>query len=337
MQTPPTPARARRRWIPVLGLTLLSPVAAEYLIGYGDTIGRPKELLAGLLVLGPLYGTVAVLIREAVRRTGRGWPSMLLLGLAFGLIQAGIIDQSLFNDDYRDVPDWQETLRPTFVPGLGISAAMALNFLVGHMVWSFCAPVAVVEACVPRLADRPWLGRTGLIVLPLLYLAAAALIYQDHLRTEHFTAAPAQTAGTAAVALALGAAAFALPRRRPAERPAGTRAPAPWVVACCAAVALAVHQNVPPTWPGAAADAALLTVLGALLLRWSGRTGWGRKHVLAASGAALMVNALLSFVVEPLGHPSVAAKFATNAAITLGVMALLGWAHRSLRRHVATP
>ncbi|PAU44342.1 hypothetical protein [Streptomyces albireticuli] len=206
MQTPPTPARARRRWIPVLGLTLLSPVAAEYLIGYGDTIGRPKELLAGLLVLGPLYGTVAVLIREAVRRTGRGWPSMLLLGLAFGLIQAGIIDQSLFNDDYRDVPDWQETLRPTFVPGLGISAAMALNFLVGHMVWSFCAPVAVVEACVPRLADRPWLGRTGLIVLPLLYLAAAALIYQDHLRTEHFTAAPRASATAAVPAVCAGAA-----------------------------------------------------------------------------------------------------------------------------------
>lgn len=330
MQTPSTPVRARRRWIPVLGLTLLSPVAAEYLIGYGDTIGRPKELLAGLLILGPLYGMVAVLIREAVRRTGRGWPSMLLLGLAFGLVQAGLIDQSLFNDDYRDVPDWRETLRPTFVPGLGIGASMALNFLVGHMVWSFCAPIAVIEACAPRLADRPWLGRTGLIVLPLLYLGAAALIHQDHLRTEHFNASPARIAGTAAVVLALCAAAFALPRRRPAGT-TGTRAPAPWLVACCAAVALAAHQNVPPTWPGAAADAAVLTALGALLLRWSGRTGWGRKHVLAAGGAALMVNALLSFAVEPPGHPSAAAKFATNTALTLGVVALLGWAHRSLR------
>jgi hypothetical protein len=29
------------------------------------------------------------------RRTGRGWPAMLVLGLAYGLIEAGLIDQTL--------------------------------------------------------------------------------------------------------------------------------------------------------------------------------------------------------------------------------------------------
>ncbi|ARZ69162.1 hypothetical protein SMD11_3529 [Streptomyces albireticuli] len=50
-----------------------------------------------------------------------------------------------------------------------------------------------------------------------------------------------------------------------------------------------------------------------------------------------MVNTLPSFAAEPLGHPSAAAGFAANAVITLGVPALPGWAHRSLRRHVTTP
>src|SRR5581483_5865874 len=53
------------RWLPALGLLLLSPVCAEYLIGYDQIIGRPRELLAGLLILAPLYGAVAVMIREA--------------------------------------------------------------------------------------------------------------------------------------------------------------------------------------------------------------------------------------------------------------------------------
>jgi hypothetical protein len=34
-----------------------------------------------------LDGAPAVLIRETTPRAGRGWPSMLLLGLAFGLGQ----------------------------------------------------------------------------------------------------------------------------------------------------------------------------------------------------------------------------------------------------------
>ncbi|SNR42784.1 hypothetical protein [Actinomadura mexicana] len=46
-----------------------------------------------------LVVAVAVLIREAARRTGRGWPTIVLLGAAFGLVQAGLIDQSLFNPD----------------------------------------------------------------------------------------------------------------------------------------------------------------------------------------------------------------------------------------------
>jgi hypothetical protein len=70
-----------------------------------------------------------VLIREITRRTGRGWPTILLLGAAFGLVQAGLIDQSLFNPGYLDNDDptwaqaWREERQATLIPGLGISAS----------------------------------------------------------------------------------------------------------------------------------------------------------------------------------------------------------------------
>ena len=67
-----------RRWAAVAALVVLSPICAEYLIGYLEGADEPLGLLAGLLILAPLYGTVAVLIREVVRRTGRGWPTILL-------------------------------------------------------------------------------------------------------------------------------------------------------------------------------------------------------------------------------------------------------------------
>jgi hypothetical protein len=85
-------------------------------------------LLGWLWTFGPLYGAVAVLIGETTRRAGRGWPTILLLGAAFGLIQAGLIDQSLFNPGYLDNADptwaqaWRQERLATLIPGLGVSA-----------------------------------------------------------------------------------------------------------------------------------------------------------------------------------------------------------------------
>ena len=114
--------RWRERVWPVLGLFLFAPISAEYLLGYDNLIGRPVALLVGLLIFGPLYGVPAVLIREAARRTGRGWPTILLLSFAAGLVQAGLVDQGLFNASYRDIPHWDDMRLSTYLPGLGFSA-----------------------------------------------------------------------------------------------------------------------------------------------------------------------------------------------------------------------
>ncbi|MFH7595601.1 hypothetical protein WDV06_10935 [Streptomyces racemochromogenes] len=329
---PPAPKpTVLRRLLPALGLLLLAPVCAEYLIGYDQIIGRPLELLTGLLYLAPLYGTVAVLIRETARRTGRGWPTILLLSAAFGLVQAGLVDQSLFNPDFVDEPSWDRDRMPTYVPVLGVSVKQVLGFVGGHVIWSFAAPVAVVEACVPRLARRPWLGRAGTVVMAVLYLLAVVVFTHEHTRT--FMASPVRLGVTAAVVLALVAAAFAVPRR-PAgasRRTVSRRAVSPWAAGGAAVVLLAAHQLSPPTWTGAALDAAVLALGGGLLLWCSRAAGWGGHHVPAVAGAALLVNAGLSFAVDPLGEVSLTVKYTVNAALTVAVLALLAGAHLRVR------
>lgn len=183
-----------RRLAPVMGLLLLSPICAEYLIGYDQIIGRPLELLTGLLLLAPLYGTVAVMIREVTRRAGRGWPTILLLSAAFGLIQTGLIDQSLFNPDFVDEPSWDRDRLPTLISGLGVSAKYVLGFVGGHVIWSFGAPIAVVEACAPRQACCPWLGKVGMTVVIVLYALAVLVFFNEH--TKKFMASPAQLGTT---------------------------------------------------------------------------------------------------------------------------------------------
>ncbi|MGV9245497.1 hypothetical protein [Streptomyces sp. NPDC003710] len=325
----PSPTQMRSlsgRLAPAAGLLVLSPICAEYLIGYDQIIGRPLELLSGLLFLAPLYGTAAVMIREVTRRTGRGWSTILLLSAAFGLIQAGLVDQSLFNPDFIDDPSWDQQRLPTLLPALGISAGQVLNFVVGHMIWSFTAPIAVLEACVPRPTERPWLRKRGMSLMLALYVLAVSLFFHEH--TRHFLASPEQLGTTAAIAIALASTAFAIPRPSTA-RPG--RVPSPWLVGGTAVVLLAVHQLVPATWLGSAIDVLALVSLGGLVGWWSARERWERVHTLAVGGAALVVNAALSFAVEPLGHVSYAAKYTANTVLMLAVLALLFWARQRLR------
>ncbi|MFD3875736.1 hypothetical protein [Streptomyces sp. NPDC058623] len=319
-----------RRLGPIVGLLLLSPICAEYLIGYLEVMGRPVDLLIGLLVLAPLYGTAAVMIREVIRRTGRGWPSILLLGAAFGVIQAGLVDQSLFNPDFVDEPSWDSERLPTVIPALGISVNHVLDFVAGHVIWSFAAPIAVIESCAPRVADRPWLGRVGMGVMVVLYGLAVLVIFHEH--TGDFMASPTQLGAAAAAAVALAAAALLVPHR-PALRRSGW-VPAPWLVGSIAVVLMTVHHLLPASPPGTVLDLLALVLLGGLVVRWSGRARWGRGHALAVGGAALVANAGLSFMVEPLGEVSYTTKYAANAVLMLGVLALLFWARRRLLQAV---
>ena len=141
----------------VVGLLVLCGVGAELLSAYSDTTGDPGGVAFSLVFFAALYGAPALLVRELARRRGWGWPSMLLAFAALGVAQACLIDQSMFSVDYQAYEGWEETRAATLVPGLGISAFNAFNFVVGHMIFSFAAPVALVEAWHPERAHEPWL------------------------------------------------------------------------------------------------------------------------------------------------------------------------------------
>jgi hypothetical protein len=82
-----------RRFLPMIVLVVMAPVIAELLYG---TVSI-NQTIALLFVL-PIYGAGALLIRELVRRNGRGWASILFLGGAYGIIEEGIALQSFFNN-----------------------------------------------------------------------------------------------------------------------------------------------------------------------------------------------------------------------------------------------
>ncbi len=302
----------------VVGLLLLAPVCAEYLAAYDSSTGHPAQLLGGLLIFVPLYGCPALLIRETARRAGLGSTGILLLGTAFGLLQAGVVDQSLFSPDYRAIEGWSDGFRATLIAPLGISVFNLLSFVGGHALFSIGAPVALVEAARPQDAGRPWLSRGGLAVTAALYLAASGLVLSDHLSTETSHASSGQIIASVGAVLLLIAA--ALRRRRPRGPVPERSAPAVLVVFAAALVLAAVNGFAAETWTGVAQTLATYGLAFAGLLVFSARPGWSGRHVAVVAAAPLLVRGVLAFTYPPLiGEVADAAKYGHNA-VMLGIV-----------------
>lgn len=154
----------------LLTLLLLAPLAAELLQVYLADLGGLGSLLFVWLFFVPLYGGAAVLIRETAVRTGRGWSGRLLLAAAFGVAMTTLIDGSLFTTARTDIDDWDTYVGAASVGGIGWSAAVA--WVGGHVLMSVGAPIAVAEGVARD--PRPWLGRVGLAVVAVLFVALAA-------------------------------------------------------------------------------------------------------------------------------------------------------------------
>ena len=317
------------RWTAVVCLLVLAPVCAEYLAAYDDSTGDPGALLLGLLFFIPLYGCPALLIREVASRTGMTWVGIIALATGFGIVQAGLVDQSIFRLSYRDLPEWVNWATPTYIEPLGLSAYLALTFVAGHVIASFCAPIAISEALVPEQRTVSWLGPIGLGVTAGLYLTAAGVILNDHLATESAAISLTQTVVTSLVVVALAVFALTLGR---AIRPLTDRWCPPVLLVFVAVGAAGLGKEyLPVTWPGVAAHAAVLAGVAVLVLWFARSTSWTHLHELAVAAGFVTALAINGFMTMPLfGEVPPFQKYAHNSVLAVAIAALL---FVSVRRH----
>lgn len=277
----------------VIALFLVTPLVAEYLLG-----DLPLRLLAAVIVLAPAYGGGAVLIRETARRTGRGWPTILMLGAAYSLIAEGLVTQSFFNHDYLRMH--MHLLDHAYIPAFGIGGWSIVFGFNLHTFWSIGVSIALVEALFPADADTPWLGPVGDSVVALVYVLGAAANFGIGFRQNQFVASAAQLLSATVVSVLLIVFAFLIPARR--SRVAGGLVPSPWITG---AVAFALGVGVlktPPEWGWAAVGA--LLAIGAVFLvlvtSFSRQTGWSALHTLSLAAGGALGYGILAFTRSPL-------------------------------------
>lgn len=322
----------RTAWLPALGLLVLAPVCAEYLWGYDDSTGHPGTLIGNLVVFSPLYGAPALLIRELARRRELGWPGILLLAAAFGVVQAAIVDQSMWSTDYRDIPYWQDMSVPTYVAPIGLSLYLALSFVGGHVILSIGSPIALVESLTPGRRHAPWLGPVVLWVVVFLYAAACALVMKDAYDTGEASATWGQLVGSAVAALGLVVAALVVGRRPSLILPGAV--PRPLLVWATAFFAMVGWVAIPPTRLGTALVALLALGVAVAVWQWSRRGDWGPPHVLALASGAVVAAGCFAFLTTPIGEVSDGEKYGHNVALLALMLALSGWAaHRAQPRY----
>ncbi|MET8278672.1 hypothetical protein [Micromonospora sp. NPDC005174] len=325
----------RRRLVPVVALLLLAPWAAECSWG-GFAI---DDFLPVIIALGPMYGGAAILIRETARRLGAGWPTIVLLAAAFGVLQAGLVDQSLFNPGYLDDTQYADTraaAEASLVPGLGFSLRQAYDYVGNHILLTICAPIVFVESFLGAKRRRqPWLGRPGLAVVGVLYLLGSLLVFASPEGRKNFLASPLQLTFATAVVLALVAAAL-LPRWRRTHPRRARRVPHPLWVGLLVFLAH-FFTDVTPGWAGVLVALALAAAVGALVAYWSRGARWGQRHVLAAASANVVSAAAFAYLVPPYSPASPAAALAGDVAVTVVTVALVCGAWWRLRPATSGP
>jgi hypothetical protein len=317
---------------PLFTLLALAPLIAEYLLG---------NLTFGQMTLFPLmmifYGAGAVFIREVTRRSGRGWPTLLTLGLAYGVVEEAISTQSLFNPHYMGF----HLLDVGYVPALGIAVPWTVYVLGLHAVWSIAVPIALVESLYPARRRTPWVGRVGMCVVGAVFAVGATAVALGSRRMDSFQASGTQMGFSFLFVGAIAASAFLLFRRAapavaPPSDPSAGRASRPWALGLLAfacgsafhffnygssrrisAVAIVCIEFVP------------IAIAWAAIARASRSPGWTDANTDAVATGALLVYCWWGFVLAYTVHGPAAIPGQCFPASV--VLALLAYRHLARR------
>ena len=123
-----------------------------------------------ILMLGMLYGSGAILVRELVIRWKKGWLSLLLLGMAYGIFEEGLMVRSFFDPNWVDLDSLGVYGRV-----FGVNWVWAEHLTIFHALISIAASITLVEMLYPGKRGESWIGNRGLIWNILAFAATLPL------------------------------------------------------------------------------------------------------------------------------------------------------------------
>jgi len=280
---------AKRFLSPAVVLLFLSPVIGELLSGSAP----PAEFFnpLGFVMLAILYGGGAILVRESTHRWGKGWPTLLILGAAYGIAEEGLMCKSFFD------PNWMD-LGPLGSYGrwMGVNWVWALELTIYHCVFSIAIPILLVGILFPARRRQAWVGKGKLWVIFILWAVNAAFIFFFISKYRppfvHYLVTMAVTVGLCILA-------WRMPIPVSGEKKKAVRAfwflPVGFVgtIALFFLVWVVPKTGIHPLFT-ILLMVGLAVVIGWMVFRMSGDAGWSARHQLALVSGALGFFILLA-------------------------------------------
>ena len=170
---------------PLLFLLFLTPGIPEYLSASSQLtllVISPLLFFGLLLANLGLYGSGVILIREAMIRWKKGWASVFLLGVAYGIVEEGLALWTLFNP----------LAQPVGVLGfyghwLGVNWVWTVGLLIFHSVYSIGLPIFLFGLVFPEMKSKSLVSGTGvtfsilgLIIDCFALFVLESVIYQPY-------------------------------------------------------------------------------------------------------------------------------------------------------------
>jgi hypothetical protein len=137
---------------PVMFLFVLTPGIPEYLSASSQITLLVLNPIAFFLFLGAniaLYGSGVLLIREAMIRWKKGWASVFLLGVAYGIVEEGVALWTLFNPNAPPVGNLG-----IYGHWLGVNWVWTAGLLIFHSVYSIGLPIFLFGLVFPELKSK---------------------------------------------------------------------------------------------------------------------------------------------------------------------------------------
>ncbi|MDF1824289.1 MAG: hypothetical protein P1U68_06585 [Verrucomicrobiales bacterium] len=139
--------------LPAATLFFLSPWVGEVISGF-LTAGQFLEP-SRLLITLPPYGCGALIARELMVRHHKGWPGLLMFGLAFGIFFEGIITRVFVNPD----PGILAPQEVAYQRVLGWNWANTIGITHFHALLAIVTPVFLTEMLFPKYRRESWISR----------------------------------------------------------------------------------------------------------------------------------------------------------------------------------
>jgi hypothetical protein len=141
---------------PAQTLFFLSPLLGELVSGYLSPLEFFNPIYFVITVFP--YGCGALIVRELVIRSNKGWISLLLLGLAFGLFFEGIVTRVIFNPNWEDLGALAD-----YTHVYGFNWTLAVGVVHFHTVLSIICAILLAEMLYPDQRDQSWISTKALV------------------------------------------------------------------------------------------------------------------------------------------------------------------------------